>query len=182
MTGTFEHRQSDRRTEARQFGSEAGLRGAKGPFRLRSHRYYTEFKGFIFRRNGRDSRRGCRQPRPGGPGGDEPSGLSRSATRRSAAANSSSSGKWRRHGESTWGIDGEHDLVRATFADGTMCRDIPPQRVGEVVRRDQIGRKVFAARLAQNNIATTGETPTAGYNLPQAVGTPSTARRPASSS
>ena len=29
-----------------------------------------------------------------------------------------------------WGIDGQYDIVRATFSDGTNVPRIPPQRVG----------------------------------------------------
>ena len=66
-----------------------------------------------------------------------------------------------------WGIDGQYDIVRATFADGTNVPRIPPQRVGGGVwYRDTnwFMRVNLLHAFAQNDIATV-ETPTAGYNL-----------------
>ena len=67
-----------------------------------------------------------------------------------------------------WGVDGQYDIVRATFADGTNVPRIPPLRVGGGVyfrNAEWLGRISLLHAFAQNDIAIVGETPTAGYNL-----------------
>ena len=67
-----------------------------------------------------------------------------------------------------WGVDGQYDIVRATFADGTNVPRIPPQRIGGGVyfrNAEWLGRISLLHAFAQNDIAIVGETPTAGYNL-----------------
>ena len=67
-----------------------------------------------------------------------------------------------------WGVDGQYDIVRATFAHGTNVPRIPPQRVGGGVyfrNAEWLGRVSLLHAFAQNDIAIVGETPTAGYNL-----------------
>ena len=67
-----------------------------------------------------------------------------------------------------FGIEGQYDIVRATFTDGTNVPRIPPQRVGGgVYFRDAnwLARVSLLHAFAQNDIAAVGETPTAGYNL-----------------
>jgi iron complex outermembrane receptor protein len=67
-----------------------------------------------------------------------------------------------------WGVDGQYDIVRATFADGTNVPRIPPQRIGGGIyfrNAEWLGRISLLHAFAQNDIAIVGETPTAGYNL-----------------
>jgi iron complex outermembrane receptor protein len=66
------------------------------------------------------------------------------------------------------GIEGQYDIVRATFSDGTNVPRITPQRLGGgVYYRDGqwFARVNLLHAFAQNDIAVTGETPTPGYNL-----------------
>jgi iron complex outermembrane receptor protein len=67
-----------------------------------------------------------------------------------------------------WGVDGQYDIVRATFTDGTNVPRIPPQRIGGGVyfrSAEWLARVSLLHAFAQNDIALIGETPTAGYNL-----------------
>ena len=67
-----------------------------------------------------------------------------------------------------WGIEGQFDVVRATFTDGTNVPRIPPQRVGGGLfwrNANWLTRINLLHAFAQNDIAPIGETPTAGYNL-----------------
>jgi iron complex outermembrane recepter protein len=66
-----------------------------------------------------------------------------------------------------FGVDGQYDIVRAIFTDGTNVPRIPPQRVGGGVywRSPQwFARVGLLHAFAQDDIAD-NETPTAGYNL-----------------
>jgi iron complex outermembrane receptor protein len=66
-----------------------------------------------------------------------------------------------------WGIENQFDVVRATFTDGTNVPRIPPVRVGGgLFYRDDnwLARVNLLHAFSQNDIAVTGETPTAGYN------------------
>ena len=67
-----------------------------------------------------------------------------------------------------FGIEGQYDIVRATFDDGTNVPRIPPQRLGGgVFYRDAnwLMRVNLLHAFAQNDIAVIAETPTPGYNL-----------------
>ena len=66
------------------------------------------------------------------------------------------------------GIDGQYDIVRATFTDGTNVPRMPPQRLGGGAywRSDEwFARIGLIHAYAQTHIAATGERPTDGYNL-----------------
>ncbi len=66
-----------------------------------------------------------------------------------------------------WGVEGQFDVVRATFTDGTNVPRIPPMRMGGgVFYRDSnwLARVNLLHAFPQNDIAT-NETPTDGYNL-----------------
>ena len=68
-----------------------------------------------------------------------------------------------------WGVEGQFDVVRATFTDGTNVPRIPPMRLGGgVFYRDGnwLARVNLLHAFPQNDIAP-NETPTAGYNLLQ---------------
>lgn len=145
---------------------EAGLRRATGPFRFELTGYYTKFNGFIFRRlNGNTCEDGACQL---GPGLELNQAI---YTQRDATF---------RGGEfqfqydvmpvwnGVWGIEGQYDIVRATFDDGTNVPRIPPQRLGGgVFYRDAnwFARVNLLHAFAQNDIAPIAETPTSGYNL-----------------
>jgi len=145
---------------------EAGLRRAVGPFRFEATAYYTQFKGFIFRDltgNTCDGDTGvC------GPGvGDLREAIysQRDATFRGAEFQSQLDVQ--RIWNGWWGIEDQFDIVRATFTDGTNVPRIPPMRIGGgLFYRDDawLARVNLLHAFAQNDIAVTGETPTAGYN------------------
>ena len=66
-----------------------------------------------------------------------------------------------------WGVEGQFDVVRATFTDGTNVPRIPPMRLGGgAFYRDGnwLARVNLLHAFPQNDIAS-NETPTQGYNL-----------------
>jgi iron complex outermembrane receptor protein len=150
---------------------EVGLRRAKGPFRFEATAYYTKFDGFIFRRltgNTCDGSSSC--VAPGDPAGPfelrEAIYSQRDATFRGGEFQFQwdTLPMWR----GFWGVDGQYDIVRATFADGTNVPRIPPQRIGGGVyfrNAEWFGRISLLHAFAQNDIAIIGETPTPGYDL-----------------
>jgi iron complex outermembrane receptor protein len=74
-------------------------------------------------------------------------------------------------GSGLFGVDGQYDIVRATFSDGTQVPRLPPQRYGGgVFWRDPnwFVRVGLLHAEAQTRIAE-HETPTGGYNLLKAV-------------
>jgi iron complex outermembrane receptor protein len=145
---------------------ELALRRAKGPFRLEITGYYTRFDGFIFRRLTGNT---C----------DESSCIAGAGLELNQAVYSQSDATFR-GGEfqfqwdlvpmwrGYWGVEGQYDIVRATFADGSNVPRIPPQRLGGGVyfrNAEWFGRINLLHAFAQNDIAPVGETPTAGYDL-----------------
>jgi iron complex outermembrane receptor protein len=146
---------------------EVGLRRPVGPFRFEAMAYTTHFDGFIFRRltgNTCDGDTGVCGPGPG---------ELREAIYSQANANFRGGEfqfQWDMHRawDGFFGIEGQYDIVRATFSDGTNVPRIPPQRLGGGVyfrSADWLARVNLLHAFAQNDIATIGETPTAGYNL-----------------
>ena len=139
---------------------EAGIRRARGPFRFEATAYYTKYRGFIFRRlTGEtcdEDVESCTGAPFFGPGGELNQAVysQRDATFRGGEvqAQLDVAPLW----GGIWGIDGQYDIVRATFADGTNVPRIPPQRIGGgVFWRD--GNCSRASNLlhafAQNDIA-----------------------------
>jgi iron complex outermembrane receptor protein len=147
------------------------LRKPTGPFRFELTGYYTRFDGFIFRRltgNTCDGSSMC--VTPGDPAGPldlkEAIYSQRNATFRGGEFQF----QWDVHPmwRGFWGVDGQYDIVRATFTDGTNVPRIPPQRIGGGVyfrSAEWLARVSLLHAFAQNDIALIGETPTAGYNL-----------------
>jgi len=145
---------------------EVGLRRAKGPFRFEATAYYTRFDGFIFRRLTGNT---C----------DSSSCIAGSGLELNQAVYSQSDATFRGaefqfqwdlvplwHGY--WGVEGQYDIVRATFTDGTNVPRIPPQRLGGGIyfrNAEWFGRINLLHAFSQNEIAPIGETPTAGYDL-----------------
>ena len=143
---------------------EAGLRRATGPFRFELTGYYTRFNGFIYRRLTGNT---C----------DDVSCIAGAGLELNQAIYSQRDATFR-GGEfqfqydvlpvwnGLFGIEGQYDIVRATFADGTNVPRIPPQRVGGgVYYRDSnwFARVNLLHAFAQNDVSGV-ETPTAGYN------------------
>jgi iron complex outermembrane receptor protein len=149
---------------------EAGLRRAQGPLRFEATAYYTRFNGFIFRRLTGETCEGgdfttCT---PAGAGGELNQAVytQRDATFRGGEIQAQFDVA--PLGPGLFGIDGQYDIVRATFTDGTNVPRIPPQRVGGGLywrSPEWFVRLGLLHAAAQNNIAEVGETPTVGYNL-----------------
>jgi iron complex outermembrane receptor protein len=145
---------------------EAGLRRATGPLRFELTAYYTKFNGFIFRRlTGNTCQDGvCIL----GPGLE----LNQAFYSQRDATFRGGEFQFQYDVLPVWnglfGIEGQYDIVRATFADGTNVPRIPPQRVGGgVFYRDTnwLMRVNLLHAFAQNDVAVIAETPTPGYNL-----------------
>jgi iron complex outermembrane recepter protein len=149
---------------------EVGLRRARGPFRFEATAYYTRFNGFIFRQlTGAfcdDTFDTC-----GSPDGELQQAVyqQRDATFRGAEFQSQLdiAPLW----TGIWGIEGQFDVVRATFTDGTNVPRIPPVRVGGgLFWRDAnwLVRVNLLHAFAHTEVQVTPtfvETPTPGYNL-----------------
>ena len=145
---------------------EVGLRRATGPFRFEATAYYTRFQGFIFRRL-----TGLMCEEDFDSCGDAPAELRQAVySQRDAIF---------RGGEvqaqydvapvlrGIFGVEGQFDIVRATFTDGTNVPRITPMRLGGgVFYRDSnwLARVSLLHAFAQNDVAAF-ETPTDGYNL-----------------
>lgn len=143
---------------------EAGLRRAAGPFRFELTAYYTRYSGFIYRRLTGNT---C----------DESSCIAGDGLELSQAVYSQRDATFR-GGEfqfqydvlPAWagmvGVEGQYDIVRATFTDGSNVPRIPPQRLGGgVYYRDAnwLARINLLHAFAQNDVAAV-ETTTPGYN------------------
>lgn len=164
-TGTFDIGNPNLRIETAK-SVEVGLRRATGPLRFEITGYYTKFDGFIYRHlNGNTCEENVCQL---GPGLELNQALysQRNATFRGAEFQFQYDvlPLW----NGLFGIEGQYDIVRATFDDGTNVPRIPPQRLGGgVYYRDAnwLARVNLLHAFSQTDIATIGETPTAGYNL-----------------
>ncbi|MDT5116208.1 MAG: iron complex outerrane recepter protein [Mycobacterium sp.] len=170
-TATFDIGNPDLKIEVAK-SVEAGIRRATGPFRFELTAYYTRFDGFIFRSLTGNTCDGT--------------ACFADADHELKQARYSQRDTIFRGGEfqfqydvaplwsGTWGVEGQWDVVRATFTDGTNVPRIPPMRFGGgVFWRDPnwFARVNVLHALAQNQIAAanpvTGletETTTPGYN------------------
>ena len=145
---------------------EVGLRRATGPLRFEVTGYYTKFNGFIYRRlTGNTCGDGACQAGPG-------LELNQAIYSQRDATFRGGEFQFQYDVLPVWngmfGIEGQYDIVRATFEDGTNVPRIPPQRLGGgLFYRDAnwLMRVNLLHAFAQNDIAAIGETPTAGYNL-----------------
>ncbi len=145
---------------------EAGLRRATGPLRFELTGYYTKFNGFIYRRlTGNTCEDGVCQLGPG---------LELNQAVYSQQNATFRGGEFQFQYDvmpvwnGIWGIEGQYDIVRATFDDGTNVPRIPPQRLGGgLFYRDAnwFARVNLLHAFAQNDVAPIAETPTPGYNL-----------------
>jgi iron complex outermembrane receptor protein len=148
---------------------EAGLRRARGPFRFEATAYYTRFNGFIFRQLT-------------GVFCDETFDTCGSPDAELKQAVYSQRDATFRGGEfqtqidvaplwtGGWGVEGQFDVVRATFTDGTNVPRIPPVRVGGGLFWRDANWLVCVNLLhafAHTEVEVTPtfvETPTPGYN------------------
>ncbi len=142
------------------------MRQATGPFRFEATAYYTKFDGFIFRNL---TGLMCGETSCGIPGEEE---LNQALYAQRDATFRGGEFQFQWDVLPVWagfvGIEGQYDIVRATFSDGTNVPRITPQRLGGgVYYRDGewLARVNLLHAFAQNDIAVTGETPTGGYNL-----------------
>jgi iron complex outermembrane receptor protein len=145
---------------------EAGLRRATGPFRFELTGYYTKFNGFIFRRlTGNTCEDSTCQIGPG-------LELNQAIYSQRDATFRGGEFQFQYDVLPVWnglfGVEGQYDIVRATFDDGTNVPRIPPQRVGGGVYYSDSNwmmRLNLLHAFAQNDVAVIAETPTPGYNL-----------------
>lgn len=147
---------------------ELGFKKATGPFRFDVSAFRTQYRGFIFKNFTGvlcgDTLASCGVD----PELDQIVYAQRDATFRGAelAAQLDIAPLWR----GVWGIDGQYDVVRATFEDGTNVPRVTPQRVGlGVYYRDAnwYARLGVLQALKQDRVAVIDakDTPTSGYTL-----------------
>ena len=144
---------------------EVGLRRTAGPLRFEATAYYTRFSGFIFRRLT-------------GAMCDEDFASCGNSGELNQAVYSQRDAVFR-GGElsaqydvakvlsGVWGVEGQFDVVRATFTDGTNVPRITPIRLGGgAFYRDAnwLARVSLIHAFAQDDVAA-NETRTDGYNL-----------------
>lgn len=147
---------------------EIGLRRKTGPLRFEATGFYTRFDDFIFRNltgSCDDTIDTCTSLGGAGTELNEAIYSQRDAKFRGAEfqAQLDVGPVWK----GLWGIDGQYDIVRATFTDGSNVPRIPPQRVGAgLFYRDMnwFARVGLLHAFAQNDVSGV-ETTTDGYNL-----------------
>lgn len=145
--------------------AEIGLKRARGQLRFESSLYYTYYKDFIFKQvTGNfctDTFATCGAT---GPLIQVAYGQ-RDATFKGAefAAQLDVTPL----GDGVFGVDGQYDIVRATFTDGTNVPRIAPMRLGGGVwwRSAEWYARVGLLHAFTQNDTSINETPTAGYNL-----------------
>lgn len=178
-TATFDIGNPNLKVEAAQ-SVELGLRHATGPFRFEATAFYTRFDNFIYRRlTGAfcdDDFASCHtHEHDHHDAGHDDHGHSHELrqavyTQRDAVFRG---GEFQSQLDvapvfnGVFGVEGQFDVVRATFTDGSNVPRIPPVRIGGgVFYRDAhwFARINLLHAFAQRNIAAE-ETETSGYNL-----------------
>jgi iron complex outermembrane receptor protein len=166
-TGTFDIGNPDLNIEVAN-SVEGGLRRATGPLRFEATAYYTRFSGFIYRRLTGvmcgDTFETCGNGDPGNEGKQAVYSQKDAVFRGGEFQAQYDVAKVFR---GVWGVEGQFDIVRATFTDGTNVPRIPPMRLGggAFYRDDNwLARVSLIHAFAQNDVAPF-ETPTDGYNL-----------------
>ncbi|MCP1999362.1 TonB-dependent receptor domain-containing protein [Nitrobacter winogradskyi] len=171
---------------------EVGLRRAKGPLRFEATGYYTRFNNFIYRRltgafcdddfaschthdhHDHDDHDDHDHDDHDDHGHDDAHGhghhLNQAVYSQRDATFRGGELQFQYDAIPLWngmfGIEGQYDIVRATFTDGTNVPRIPPQRLGGgFFYRDAnwLARINLLHAFAQNNVSDV-ETPTPGYN------------------
>lgn len=147
---------------------EAGLKRAEGPLRFEATAYYTQYKGFIYRRlTGETCDEDFASCTPAGGGGELNEAVYSQRDARFRGVEVASQLDVMPLSNGMVGVDGQYDFVRATFSDGTNVPRIPPQRLGGGVfwrSQEWFARVGLLHAFAQNDPGD-NETPTAGYNL-----------------
>jgi iron complex outermembrane receptor protein len=166
-TGTFDIGNPNLNIEVAN-SVEVGLRRATGPLRFEATAYYTRFNGFIFRRLTGvmcdTTFESCGDGNPDN-GGKQAVYSQRDAIFRGGEFQAQYDVAKVLNG--VWGMEGQFDVVRATFTDGTNVPRITPMRLGGgAFYRDGnwLARVNLLHAFAQNDVAA-NETPTDGYNL-----------------
>ncbi len=163
-TGTFDIGNPNLNIETAK-SVEVGLRRATGPFRFELTGYYTRFNGFIFR-----NLTGVMCDGDFASCGTTGTELKQAIYSQRDATFRGGEFQFQYDVLPVWagqfGVEGQYDIVRATFSDGTNVPRIPPQRLGGgVYYRDAnwFARINLLHAFAQNDVSGV-ETPTAGYN------------------
>ena len=145
---------------------EVGLRRATGPLRFEATAYYTRFDGFICRRLTGvmcdETFESCGEPAAEL---NQAVYSQRDATFRGGELQAQYDVAKVLNG--VWGVEGQFDVVRATFTDGSNVPRITPMRLGGgAFYRDGnwLARVNLLHAFPQNDVAP-NETPTEGYNL-----------------
>jgi iron complex outermembrane receptor protein len=149
---------------------EVGLRRAKGPIRFEATAYSTKFDGFIFRRLTGNTCADGMCVAPGDPAGPLELNQAFYSQRDATFRGGELQVQWDTlpMWGGFWGVDGQYDMVRGTFTDGTNVPRIPPQRLGGGVyfrNTEWLGRVSLLHAYPQRDIALIGETITGGYDL-----------------
>jgi iron complex outermembrane receptor protein len=168
-TVTFDIGNPNLKTEVAK-SVEVGVRRAKGPFRFEATVYYTRFDGFIFRQLNGNTCDATSCIAANDPAGPLELNQAIYSQRDALFRGGEFQFQWdaKRVGSGFLGLDGQYDIVRATFTDGGNVPRIPPQRLGGGVywRSDEwFARVGLLHAFAQNNIGAFELAPTPGYNL-----------------
>ncbi|MGE3245083.1 MAG: TonB-dependent receptor [Beijerinckiaceae bacterium] len=164
-TGTFEIGNPNLRTESAA-SAEAGLRRSKGRFRFEATVFHTRYRGYIYKRlTGVE----CGEEFDDCGVEDE---LKQIVFQQKDAhfTGAEFQGQFDVAPLFTgmFGVEGQFDVVRARFTDGTVVPRIPPMRLGGGVywyNANWFARAKLLHAFEQNKIALGEETPTPGYNL-----------------
>lgn len=168
-TGTFEIGDPALGIEAART-VEIGLRRAQGPLRFEATAYYTEFKGFIFKRlTGNtcdDDFASC----VAGPGGELNQIVYSQRDATFQGGEVAAQLDLLPVGNGMFGIDGQYDTVRAQFNDGSNVPRIPPRRFGGGAywRSENWFARVGILRADAQTRVAMGETETGGYDIVKA--------------
>lgn len=163
-SGTFVIGNPDLKIETAQT-AEIGLKRATGQLRFETSLYYTRYQDFIFKQvTGNfctDTFATCGAT---GPLTQVAYGQRDAIFRGAEVAAQLDVTPL---GDGMFGIDGQYDIVRATFTDGTNVPRIAPMRAGGGLwwrSAEWYTRVGLLHAFAQNDVSL-NETPTAGYNL-----------------
>lgn len=163
-TGTFEIGDPNLRKEAAT-SFELGWRRAQGALRFDMSVFHTRYNGFIYKRfTGNqcdDDFLSC------GAGTELEQIVYSQQNANFTGFESIAQLDVMPLGRGTFGIDGQYDIVRATFSDGTNVPRIPPQRVGAGLfwRDGNWLARTFLLHAFDQDRVSANETPTKGYNL-----------------
>lgn len=163
-SGTFVIGNPDLKIETAQT-AEIGLKRAKGQLRFETSLYYTRYQDFIFKQvTGNFCTDTFATCGAAGPLTQVAYGQRDAIFRGAEVAAQLDVTPL---GDGMFGIDGQYDIVRATFTDGTNVPRIAPMRAGGGLwwrSAEWYTRVGLLHAFAQNDVSF-NETPTAGYNL-----------------